>query len=501
MRREDIVLRAAARAGDPAASLEIATRLFLGTSGFARNFKLGLAYLQQEIDKGSKLATVLVGERVPLEILMIQNCKSILAAAIQMGSASAMLKLGIWKVLDKASREEGIDLIRRSEKIHPKLVSGDLEDSRHLVTLLSAAAPHHSFNAGEVLLMGARELLDEGDAEGASHCAKAAAAVMPPCPQLGAIVVELVERAATRGPGLDLPVELVERSLADRCDQGEVEAQYVLGRALAGMPYGRVLAKQIASRSNFRRAGALLLRAADAGRAQAWLALFEIASNQRSAAGNHEVARFFLEKAAKAGVIQAQRKLGALLLREATSLQRAETGVHWLNAAAESGDSPARDLLETLVLPLPILPPSAESSILEKVRAVDAELAMRLALARAFHLTRSEAMNFNSRRDIRPWGVVIPGMSRENPKGRIAPAVREPMKTELKRAESFFSSAAPFESMLVLQKRRTQRRVFSSLAISEEMFFAPEIGRTLAHYGFGRHWAVRAAPLLKELLG
>jgi len=209
----------------------------------------------------------------------------------------------------------------------------------------------------------------------------------------------------------------------------------------------------------------------------------------------------FLEKAAASGVMPAQRKLGALLLKEATSLERAEQGVHWLSQAADGGDAAAHELLKTLVLPLPALAPAIEDSIVAKVRAVDAELAARLTLARAFHLTRREALNFNARRDVRAWGLLIPGTSKENPKGRLAPAVHEPMRAELQRVASFFGGSSALEAALAVQKARMQRRVFEALAISESTFFAAEIGRSWSHYGFGRHWAARAAPLLDEWLG
>lgn len=500
MRREDILLRDAARRGEPGACLEMATRLFTGKNGFAQNFKLGLAYLQQELARESVPAIALVGDRVPLETLMTQQARPALAAAARAGSAAAMLKLGVWQVLGRAGREEGARWIRRSQRADGDWRTPDLDDPRELARHLKTAIPRELLDGGEVALAGARDALKEQDLEGVSYCARVAAEFVPANRRLAEIVSAAVRIAAANGTRLDLPVELVEPSLASRSEHGEVEAQFGLGCALAGIPYGHLQPQALAARPHLRRAAALLLRAADAGKSEAWLNLFEIASDHRSAAGNEEAARFFLEKAARLGVVPAQRKLGALLLREATSLERAELGVHWLSRAAEGGDGASRELLETLVLPLPTLPAGVELSIVEKVRAVDAELAARLALARAFHLTRREAMNFNARRDIRPWGVLIPGTAKENPKGRLAPAVHEPMKAELQRAASFFRACSSFENTFMLQKGRTQREVFKALSISEDMFFPSEIGRSWSHYGFGRHWAVRAAPLLKELL-
>jgi TPR repeat protein len=500
MRRDDILLRDAARRGEPGACLEMANRLFAGKNGFARNFKLGLAYIQQELDRGSGMAILLVADMVPLEVLMAQQTKAVLVAATRLGSSCAMLKLGVWQALCGKQRREGAHWINRSAKLSREYAPQSLDDPREFALLLKSHFAPDVLDAGEVFLTGTREALKERDARDVGYCIRAAAQLMEPEGRLAESVSAAVRLAAHTIIPLGLPAELVETCLASRCEQGEVEAQYGLGCAFAGIPYGHLLPQELATRSNLRRAAALLLRAADAGKPEAWLNLYEIASDYRSAAGNQEAARFFLEKAAKCGVVVAQRKLGALLLGEANSLERAEGGVHWLNAAAEGGDGAARELLETLVLPLPTLPAGMETSIVEKVRAVDAELAARLALARAFHLTRREALNFNARRDIRPWGVLIPGTAKENPKGRLAPAIHEPMKAELQRAASFFNGASSFDSIFALHKGRAQREMFKALSISEDMFFPAEIGRSWSHYGFGRHWAAKAAPLLKEML-
>lgn len=67
MRRRDLLLRMAARRGEPGASLEIARRYFLGGDSFPKNIELGLAYLQQGLLRESTAAVELVGELVPLE--------------------------------------------------------------------------------------------------------------------------------------------------------------------------------------------------------------------------------------------------------------------------------------------------------------------------------------------------------------------------------------------------------------------------------------------------
>ncbi|ROZ64852.1 tetratricopeptide repeat protein [Ramlibacter sp. WS9] len=507
MRRDDIFLRDAARRGDTQACLEMATRLFGGKAGFSQNFKLGLAYLQQELIRESPCAIVLVGEMVPLELLIAQDARATLAAAARLGCEAAMLKLGVWHAL-RSECAEARQWLERSGHF-PDTETAGVEDAKTFAKTLDSRIPRELLDTREVMLAGARQALRLADVQGARYCLKGYAALTAP-PVLDAataeIVLSFVHLASNSGSesnancALDLPVELVESSLSFRSEHADVQAQYVLGCALAGMAYGCLLPHALVAQKNLRRATALLLRAADAGQPEAWHRLYEVAADCRSVAGNQEAARFFLEKAAHAGVVQAQRKLGAFLLKEATSLEKAERGVHWLTRAAERGDRPARELLQTLVLPLPALPAAIESSIVEKVRAMDAELAARLTLARAFHLTRREALNFNARRDIRAWGLLIPGTYTENPKGRLVPALQESMKTELQRAASFFDAERTLGSA-ASQKAKVQRQVFEALAIPEERFFAAEIGRSWSHYGFGRHWAARAGPLLKEMLG
>lgn len=494
MRREDILLREAARRGDPDACLRMAARLFGISQGVTPNFKLGLAYLQNELAGRSRVAALLVGNMVPLEVLMAQNARPALAAAAQAGSATAMLKLGIWQLL--AAQEDGAAWLRESGLAAPGWDSADPGDPAALANLLRRLPPE-LLDAGQVALASAREALALGELGAARRCIAAASLLKAPAGPLSEAVASLVKLAASSGSPVALPVALVEASLARQSDTGDPEALYCLGCALAGMGYRGIPACALAGRTQPRRAAALLLRAADGGKAEGWMKLFEITSSHRSAAGNQDAARFFLEKAARAGILEAQRKFGAILLRDASSLGQGEAGVQWLSKAAQAGDGAAHALLQTLVLPLPVLHPGIENAIVEKVRAIDGELAIRMTLARAFHLTRREALNFNARRDIRPWGVLIPGTPQENPKGRLAPLVGEKMRAELQRVVNFFDVSRSLDIHFFLNKRRKQREVFQAFAIPESMFFPSDIGRSLTHYGFGRHWATHASKLLR----
>jgi hypothetical protein len=88
-------------------------------------------------------------------------------------------------------------------------------------------------------------------------------------------------------------------------------------------------------------------------------------------------------------------------------------------------------VMRTLMLPLPVLPQDYERRVLKRVSAADCDIGMRMALARKLHLTRHEALGFNAARDFRPWGLVLPGSSKENPKGRLAPGVNPEMNALL----------------------------------------------------------------------
>jgi TPR repeat protein len=219
----------------------------------------------------------------------------------------------------------------------------------------------------------------------------------------------------------------------------------------------------------------------------------------RSGGSSDGMARFFLEKAADAGVVDAQTKLGALLLKEAASLDAAERAMQWLHAAARNADAKAGEILATLVLPMPELPPEYESALFARIAQHDRELAVRLSLARRLHLTRHEALSFNARRDLRDWGMLVRGSCKENPAGRAAPAVSEAMREELARAASFFQTACALDSSLVLQRSRMQRRIFKLLGIADNQFFAQGIGRSRSHHGYGRHWAAKASGVLLNL--
>lgn len=498
MRHEDTHLRDAAKRGDRKACLAMAERLFSGARGVSRNYMLGLAYLQQELNEKNGAAMLLLGNLVPLDVIATQQLLPHLRDAASMGSCLAKLKLGTLLSLQAETRDEGAQMIRQSRISNGFLDAPLLHDPSSVSRYLKELPPQ-VVDAAEFAMWGARTALNNTNMDRACYFIAIAADLMSFNQKLADIVFLAVQLAAKSQSTLSLPVDLVEHSLQACSANGEVEAQYSLGCAFAGLPYGQVPPQKIARSRNLEKATALLLRAADAGKGQAWLNLSEIVPNHRSALSSKGASRFFLEKAAIAGVLEAQTKLGAALLTEASTLEAAEEGIRWLGTAAEKADATALELLHTLVLPVPDLQLDHELSILEQIAAIDPELGIRVALARSLHLTRREAMNFNAVRDIKTWGLLIPGASYENPKGRLAPAISPEMRLALKRTSEFFAAGSPSENTLLIQRSRAQRHIFEMLSLSETDVFASEIGRSLSHYGYGRHWACRSAPVLQKL--
>ena len=476
MRREDTDLRQAARAGETHACMEIARRLFAGEPGFARNPTLGLAYLQGELARGWPEALRLVARAVPLEVIVAHQLQPVLAHGVEEECAESLLKLGVLLALERGRRPEALPLLRLSGHLGARLTPELLEDPAAFARAL-AALPRDLLDPERVAVHCARAALQQDDLLTACYSIQLGAA-LGDNDDMAQLVVRATHAAATHGYRLELPVALVESSLRARSRAGDAEAQYALGCALAGLRYGHLEPHQVARQRCANRATGWLLRAADAGRHAAWLDLFHLAPETRAMLAGHDVARFFLEKAARSGLVEAQTRLGALMLAEATCLRTAEEALQWLHGAALAGATDAAMVMRTLMLPLPALKQDYECEVLERVTAVDRDIGMRMSLARALHLTRHEALGFNAARDFRPWGLVLPGSSKENPKGRLAPAVNPAMNAVLREARAFYAGGPAADGALVPQRTRAFRRILDQLTISEENFFADSIGRS-----------------------
>jgi TPR repeat protein len=218
------------------------------------------------------------------------------------------------------------------------------------------------------------------------------------------------------------------------------------------------------------------------------------------------MARFCLEKAALAGQVEAQRKLGALILRAADSLSESEQAIQWLHAAAQANDVHAQSLLRSLVLPLDGSDAEARSAI-ELVRQDDPWLAVRMQLARAFGLTKLEALCVDPAEGLRDWGLVVgknPFISQIRlSAARAIPAVTESALETARRAAAFFGQgsrdAMAFEGDLRRRSLR-QRRAFERHGLDESMFFANATSMTLEALRLGPKWAFRAKEPLQLAL-
>src|SRR5262249_24931891 len=220
---------------------------------------------------------------------------------------------------------------------------------------------------------------------------------------------DLVWRAAEAADGAQalrgIAPQVIHDSLEMQAVRGVARAAYALGLGLCGVD-GPLPPWVFAGAHNQRQGTAFLLRAADAGHQDAWLHLHRLMSDHRLSVANPKMARFFLEKAAYAGNAEARRKLGALLLKDAASVDESEQAIALLHQAAEQGDDSAMALLRSLVLPGRGDAQEA-FDVLEHLRRSDAWLAARLELARAFGLTRLEALSIAPATALRPWGLVV----------------------------------------------------------------------------------------------
>jgi TPR repeat protein len=489
LKREDIEVRAAARAGDARASLAMAQRLFAGGSGMPRNATLGLAYLQQEIARRNPQALALVALHVPLETLAAHQLLFVLEdAARQSGCRTAAAKRSVWGLMAAATRVNAQAALAAAG--WQAFAPGRVDTGPDALARALAVLPKEWLNPGQAALAGAARALQDRNLEDLAFCLQLAAALLEHEATADAIWGALQALAAERVQ-LAIPPACVEGALRAKARQGLVEAQYVLGRALAGLAYAGIDASQLVRERNRVRATSWLMRAADGGRHEAWFDLYQLSAVRANAADDELAARFYLEKAARCGVPAAQSELGTLLLAQARSLAEAEVAMEWLWAAAQAGCAGAQASMETLALPLPPHAPEIEREWLAAIAAADADLGMRATLARALGLTRHEALSLCGTRHLRPWGLVLPGSAKENPKGRIAPAVTPAMRTALALARSFYEQGSRLAGSLTLHRGRMQRQVFAMLNIDERAFFAADIGRSWCHAGWGRHWAAR----------
>jgi hypothetical protein len=325
--------------------------------------------------------------------------------------------------------------------------------------------------------------------------------------ELVALLAAAVRLAETTGQVLvGLPDAAVRDSLEQLGALGDRDAAYTLGRGVSGMATTALPADVFAGHQNMRKRAAFLMRAADAGCVEAWMCLYRLHADHQLLVANPQLARFFLEKAALRGLAEAQRRLGALVLRESTTLAENGQAIAWLHQAGAQDDCHASALLYSLVLPVDDNAADAAFGI-EQVRRTDAWLAMRLSLARAFGLTKLEALTVDPVEGARPrtwWSVRTHSSARSawrrhvrcrrslGPHWRrcamqpccLANCTTTAMRPRVIRAPGRCASAA--SSM--------------GLGIDEALYFSDANATTLEALRLGAKWAFRSRLPLRQAL-
>lgn len=507
---------AQARKGDVHARCEIGRRYLLGINGFPQHTGTGLDYLCHASVDGSPQAAKIIVENLPLNELLALNLHRSLNIAAAAGSVAAQVKLGSWLCTQPGRLSEGLDWLKAAaagghswaqcacEKLAPN------DDIGSVLATFQSMSNCPEVNVTALALAGAREAVTASDVPRLLASLRAWAVLNPKAsmpPEFAQLVVASVVLAEAAGLiSLGIEPATVEASLEARCDRGDRDAAYALGRALCELPVGAMQASVLVTSPNQRKGSALLLRAADAGCNEAWLHLYRLHSHHRSSVANPQMARFFLEKAAASGQTEAQRKLGALMLRGSACLADTEQAIHWLFQAASDDDAHAKGLLQSLVLPLQGTDVEA-AAVISDVRGREAWLAIRLQLSRDFGLTKLEALTVDPVKGLRPWGLVVghnPFIAQSRLSApRAVPATSPAALEHLRQAAVFFEQArqetAGFEGDLRNRSLR-QRRFFERHQLDEAMFFASVSSTTLDALRLGPKWAFRAKQTLRLAL-
>jgi hypothetical protein len=506
MRRQDIQLLAQARQGDLTARCEVGRRYLLGVQGFQRHVATGLEYLLHTSLAGQPAPAVIMAESLPLHELLQLALPDVLARAAAAGSVAAQLKFGVSCVLRPDGLAEGKRWLAAAalagdegaRRAREALAGARREDA--VLAVLRPLAARPDIDAPAIALLAARQALGAGELRHLSDCLRAALALGGALgAELATLVVAAVRLADATGQTLHgVPDEALRISLEQRASQGDKEAAFTLGRALCGLACPALPDDVFVAHQNMRKGAAFLMRAADAGCDAAWLCLYRLHADHRLSVANPQMARFFLEKAAGRGQVEALRKLGALRLREASGLADSEQAIQWLHQAAEQGDVHATTLLQSLVLPVGGGEDEANLAI-EQLRASDPWLAMRLSLARAYGLTKLEALCVDPVDGLRPWGLVVgknPFIAQVRLSApRAVPATTARALAVAQRAAAFFGQSrgdsGAAEGDLRARSLR-QRRLFERLGLDEAMFFADASSMTLEALRLGAKWAYRA---------
>lgn len=494
MRRQDIQLLAAARAGDIEARCEVGRRYLLGEGGFPRHTATGCEYLTHESMRDNACALRTLAENLPVHELIAADLLPTAERAGSAGSLVAQIKAAACHLMAPAGWARSLawlemaaqagDPVARQARV---AAQGHASDVTAAAAAFKALADADALDAVAVLLPTLRQARTDADLERLLWCLQLAAPWLNvQAAELTEFVVDALDLAEQRGRGFQaLPVQQVERALEHRVGHADVRAAYQLGRALAGQPCGAIAADAVAAGGNLRKATALLLRAADGGVQDAWMHLYRLSSDHRSSVANPQMARFFLEKAAAGGNAEAQCRLGNALLRQSDERAHREQALHWLYCSGAAGDEAALSMMASMVLPVAGSDDEADAA-LEVVQRSDPWLAGRLAVARQFGLTRTEALAFNPVAGLRSWGLVVlpnPAAPTAAPvRPRAIPALSPRALGCLREVANLY---ARHDAMTtgndgdVRGRSRAVRTLFDHHGIDESLFFARATPSTL----------------------
>ncbi len=505
MKRRDIQLLAAARQGDLDARCEIGRRYLHGSEGFPLHQRTALNYLTGPAANDSSKASLILAEGMTLEDILSTGNEPSLQRAAAAGSKIAQLKVAAWALIRHGVTSDARAWLRiaandGNSAALRSLAALDREGSEKVSTeLLTLDCGHSRSEVARLNTIAARQALARSDLLNAMRCLRAATGLGAPLTaELADITLAVIDLAdKSQHPVSGLQTAWIESCLQSACDRGKRNANYLLGRALCGIPSGALTPHHLTEHSNIRQGSALLLRAADAGVDEAWLHLYRLHSETKSSIANVPMARFFLEKAASRGSHEAQRMFGALLMSESGDLSKSECAISWLYQAARSGDSEAAALLDSLVVP-PVGSDGEASSVIEEVNRYDSLLAATLQLSRHFGLTKREALTVNPAAGQRPWGLVVD----RNPfivqsrlsAPRAVPSLSDAALGSLQRAASMYEHARQEASVAEGDLRRRAmrlRRAFKYHRVDESMFFAEIPADRLEAMRCGPKWAAR----------
>jgi TPR repeat protein len=510
MRRQDIQLLAHARRGDIKARFDVGRRYLTGEEGFPQHAVLGLEYLSHPSVAGSSTAARIIAEALPLHRLVELGQEATLTFAARNGSASAQFKLGLWHYF--FDNEEGLArrwLLEAASSNHRKATETLKALTRPAESQIASVLDVLSTNSE----IGIAELVAQAlsCATKKQDCAllrksliAAMEGVVPHSSSLADSVCNALGSISSVTHGLVISdVVRMEDLLEDCVRRGRTDAMLMLGRALCGLDFGSIPSSSLCSGPNLRRGAALLLRAADAGKAEAWSVLYGIHADNHSSVANPSMSRFFLEKAAAGGCPVSQRKLGTLILKAAASLPEAEQGVQWLFAAFLQGDQKAEALLRTLVISVQGEEVAASEAI-DAIRRLDPWMACRLRVARDYGLTKLEALSVDLLTGHRPWGLVVgPNpfvVQSKIAAPRVIPAISSCAGANLRRCvavvEATKTDRLSLEGDLRKRSARLRQRL-GKMGVPDSLFFVELRSSQLDVLRAGPKWAYHFRDLLR----